>query len=57
MLNKSKIREAVLKNRGGLSEADDQAIMIIWRSLDSETQQKYLESVKTERKVNNASNS
>lgn len=56
MPNKSKIREAVLKNRGGLSEADDQAIMIIWSSLDAETQQKYMDSVKTERKVNSASN-
>ena len=52
MPSKQKIREAVLKNRGGLSEADDQQIMIIWRSLDAETQQKYLDSIKAKESKN-----
>ena len=44
--NIKKIREAVLKNRGGLAMASDTEIMTIWRSLDGATQNKYLESVK-----------
>ena len=40
-----KIREAVCANRGGLEEATDEQIMIIWGSLDSATQKQYLESI------------
>ena len=40
-----KIREAVCKNRGGLSMATDPQIMIIWRHLDEATQIQYLESI------------
>lgn len=40
------IREAVCANRGGLSEATDGQIMVIWNSLPKQVQQKYLDSVK-----------
>jgi len=46
MIPIEKIREAVLKNRGGHEAADDSQILLIWNSLDEETQTKYLESVK-----------
>ena len=50
------IRKAVTKNRGGLKNASNAQIKIIWDSLDETTQQKYLKSVqpKTERKVKDA---
>ena len=47
------IRQAVLAHRGGLENATDNQIMIIWRSLDEQTQKQYLESVK-ERKAKDA---
>ena len=58
-MNIETIRRAVTKNRGGLKEASDGQIMIIWGSLDEPTQQKYLQSVSPkgvskERKGNNA---
>jgi hypothetical protein len=43
--NKTKIREAVLANRGGHENTPDAGIMTIWNSLDPETQKQYLESV------------
>jgi len=42
----SKIRKAILKHRGALKNATDDQILTIWRSLDDETQKKYLEKVK-----------
>jgi hypothetical protein len=50
MADIKKIREAVVKNRGGFENAPDADIMTIWRLLDDETQRAYLESIKTERK-------
>ena len=52
MIDIKKIREAVIKNRGGWENAMDEEIMTIWRSLDAETQQKYLNSIKTKEKNN-----
>jgi len=52
-LSVKKIKEVVCANRGGLQEASDSQIMIIWNSLTKETQKQYLDSVK-ERKVDNA---
>ena len=49
-----KIREAILKNRGGHEESTDEAIMTIWNSLDERTQKTYLESIKKERKNEDA---
>ena len=43
------IRKAVTKHRGGLETASDSQIMIIWNSLDEETQEKYLQAVKPAR--------
>ena len=43
--NKTKIREAILTNRGGFAQATDGQIMTIWNSLDEETRKQYLESV------------
>lgn len=40
-----KIREAVCTNRGGLEEATDEQIMIIWSSLPADVQKQYLESI------------
>jgi len=42
----TQIRKAVTKHRGGLKNATDDQILTIWRSLDDETQKKYLEKVK-----------
>jgi len=39
------IRKAVLANRGGLEEASDEQIMIIWQSLPADIQKQYLDSV------------
>jgi tRNA G46 methylase TrmB len=41
-----KIKEAVLKNRGGLEAATDDQIFLIWNALDAQTQEKYLDSTK-----------
>ena len=45
MLDIEIIRKAVTKHRGGLKEATDSQIMIIWDSLDEQTQQQYLKKV------------
>ncbi|NIP25619.1 MAG: hypothetical protein GWN94_18265 [Phycisphaerae bacterium] len=45
MLDIETIRKAVTKNRGGLKEASDGQIRIIWYALDETTQQKYLKSI------------
>ena len=42
------IREAVLKHRGGLENATDAQIKTIWNSLDEQTQEKYLQGVRTQ---------
>lgn len=39
------IRKAVTKHRGGLKEATESQIMIIWESLDEQTKQAYLKKV------------
>jgi len=52
-MNIKKIREAVCANRGGLSEATDSQIMVIWNSLPPDVQKQYLESSK-ERKGQDA---
>ena len=54
MANKqnSKIREAVLANRGGLETASDEQIMIIWQSLSADVQKQYLDSIKEKEKTN-----
>lgn len=49
-LSIEKIREAVCANRGGLSEATDSQIRIIWDSLTKETQKQYLASIETPEK-------
>ena len=46
------IREAVTANRGGLGGADDEQIMMIWRSLDKTVQEKYQEKIKRKEKIN-----
>ena len=51
------IRQAILKNRGGLKKATDNELMTIWNSLEKETQQKYLESVKKKGAKTNAADS
>ena len=48
------IRRAVTKNRGGLNDATDAQIMIIWDSLDEQTRQEYLQKISKERKGKNA---
>ena len=45
MLDIETIRKAVTKHRGGLKEATDSQIMIIWDSLDEQTKQQYLKKV------------
>ena len=45
-MDMKKIREAVEKNRGGLSEATDQQIKIIWDSLTDDTRHGYLKSIR-----------
>ena len=45
--SKSKIRQAILANRGGHQETSDAGIMTIWNSLNPETQQKYIQSLST----------
>lgn len=39
-----KIRQAVLANRGGLENATDEQIMIIWQHLPPDVQKQYLDS-------------
>ena len=46
MKKMDRIREAVTKNRGGLEGASDGQIQMIWESLDEQTQQAYMQSVK-----------
>jgi len=41
-MNLTEIRKAILQNRGGLENATDSQIMMIWNSLDEETRSKYL---------------
>ena len=48
--SKTKIREAILANRGGHEKTSDAGIMTIWNSLGAETQKQYLDSV-AERKT------
>ncbi len=43
------IREAICKNRGGLDNSTDVQLVRLWRSLDKQTQDAYLESVTPER--------
>lgn len=40
------IRAAVCKNRGGLKDATESQILIIWDSLLPDTQKQYLDSIK-----------
>lgn len=40
------IRAAITANRGGLHDANDAQIRIIWEALDAETQKQYINSVK-----------
>ena len=42
------IREAVLKYRGGLENATDVQIKTIWNSLDVQTQEKYLQGIRSQ---------
>jgi len=46
--NVKKIRDAICANRGGWLKASDQEIMMLWDSLDKQTQDAYLKS--TEKK-------
>lgn len=48
-MNIKKIREAVCANRGGLKEATDSQIMVIWNSLPPDVQKQYLDSIKERR--------
>ena len=48
------IRAAILKNRGGLEKATDTELLVIWRSLDIATQDKYLKSLKGEKDADSA---
>jgi len=50
-VNKAKIREAILANRGGFARATEGQIMTIWNSLDAETQKKYLGSLEAHKTV------
>lgn len=45
MLDIETIRKAVMKNRGGLEDASDSQIRIIWYALDEQTQKSYLKSI------------
>lgn len=36
------IRAAICRNHGGLTEATDEQILLLWNSLDKSTQEKYL---------------
>jgi hypothetical protein len=47
MQDVKKIREAIIKNRGGHEQTDDSGILTIWNSLDAATQEKYLKSIET----------
>ncbi|MGA1979459.1 MAG: hypothetical protein ABSG99_02685 [Sedimentisphaerales bacterium] len=40
-----KIRQAVLANRGGLEEATDEQIMVIWQDLPADVQKQYISSL------------
>ncbi|MBN1377859.1 MAG: hypothetical protein JXA04_01335 [Gammaproteobacteria bacterium] len=51
-LSIAKIREALIANRGGLSNAKDTEVKKIWDALDDETQKKYLESIKKKETTN-----
>lgn len=54
MKQAERIRAAVCQNRGGLEEASDSQIMLIWNSLSAETQKQYLDSIKEERSEKDA---
>lgn len=41
------IRQAVLMHRGGLKEATNAQIKVVWDSLDEKTQKQYLENLKS----------
>lgn len=38
-------RRAICASRGGHENTDDAGIMILWNSLDEETQKQYLETI------------
>lgn len=46
-ISKNKIIEAVLKNRGGLQDATDDQIMVIWNALTPVAQTEYLASIES----------
>jgi hypothetical protein len=43
MADIKEIRKAICANHGGLEDATDEQIMIVWNALTAETQKKYLE--------------
>lgn len=49
------IRKAITANRGGLKNATDEQLWIIWQTLDDETRTKYLNSLKGDMDDTNSS--
>ena len=54
MKKMEQIRAGICKNRGGLKDATDSQIMLIWNSLGPETQKQYFDSIKQERSDSDA---
>lgn len=50
----SRIKQAILSNRGGFKDATMQQILTIWNALDEQTQHDYL---KSQRKLNDGDES
>jgi len=47
---KEQIKEAMLKNRGGIENVSDEGLMQVWKMLPEEVRTEYLTSIKTETK-------
>jgi len=56
MKKKESIKQAVLANHGGMTDATDDQIFATWHSLDTETQLKYLNNSKQKEKANATGN-
>jgi len=53
-LSMEKIRQAVCAHRGGWEKASDAEIRAVWNSLSADTQQQYINNLKTEKGKDNA---
>jgi hypothetical protein len=54
MAELKQIREAIIRNHGGLEQATDGQILTVWNALDAATQQRYLKLDAKTKEADNA---